>query len=157
MNADSIEIVPLQDPPGALPICAGWLNDEWGEEQGFDLAETKSWLEDIIAPGSGEHGLVAMAGTAPVGTCLLVKCDLERRRDLTPWVSALYVLPAYRGRSIGSRLLAGIENAARKDAVELLYLYTYRVESFYAGRGWHAIERFDEDGRNFVVMRKRLL
>jgi len=44
MTAQPITIVPLQDALDALPVCARWLNDEWGKAEGHSLEVTAVWL-----------------------------------------------------------------------------------------------------------------
>lgn len=154
--ASPLAIVPLQDAPAALPVCAGWLNEEWGKAEGHSLEVTLEWLRDVIAPGSGEAGFVALAGGSPVGVCLLVACDLDSRAELTPWVSGFYVLPDWRGRSIGSRLLAAVEAEARSSGAPVLHLYTNSAESLYRRCGWRVMERFAIGGADFVLLSKAL-
>jgi GNAT superfamily N-acetyltransferase len=151
-----IAIVPLHDAPDALPHCARWLNREWGQAQGHSLAVTTQWLREVTAPGSDEAAFVALDGEAPVGVCLLVDCDLETRAELTPWVSGFYVVPDYRRRSIGSRLLTAVEQAAGATGAHALYLYTHTAESLCIRRGWRLMERFALDGTDFALMVKAL-
>jgi len=151
-----VAILPLQDAPDALSLCARWLHRQWGQAAGHSLAVTTEWLRAVIAPGSGEAAFVAFAGSVPVGVCLLVACDLETRADLTPWVSSFYVLPDYRGRSIGSALLATVEAAAEAAGWPALYLYTPSAESLCLRRGWRVMERIVLDGRDFALMVKDL-
>ena len=113
MRARHVTILPLQDAPDAMSLCARWLNDEWGKAYGYGLRDTADWLREIMAPGSGEAALVALDGGSAVGICLLVACDLESRAELTPWVSGLFVQPDRRRRSIGSKLLSAVEGTAR--------------------------------------------
>ncbi len=155
--ARTIAIVPLQEAPAALPVCARWLNDEWGRAQGYSLEATRDWLEAVIAPGSGEAGFVALDGGAPVGVCLLVACDLDSRAELTPWVSGFYVLAERRRNSIGSRLLAAIEAEAQSRGHDRLYLYTHSAESLYRRLGWRVMERFALKGTDFALMVKDLV
>ncbi len=154
MTAQPITIVPLQNALDALPVCARWLNHEWGKAEGHSLAVTVDWLREVIAPGSREAAFVALDGRLPVGVCLLVACDLESRAELTPWVSAFYVRPDYRRRSIGARLLTAVEGAARSNGAPALYLYTHTAESLYLRLGWRVTERFALDGEDFVLMVK---
>ena len=156
MTHETVTIVPLLDAPEALPVCARWLNDEWGQAEGHSLEVTADWLRDVSAPGSGEAAFVALDGGTPAGVCLLVACDLEARAELTPWVSGFYVLPEYRRRSIGTRLLQPVIEAARGNGAAKLYLYTHTAESLYRRLGWHLMERFPRDGKDFALMAKPL-
>ena len=94
----AITIASLRDAPEALPVCARWLNEEWGQTEGHSLEVTADRLSDVIAP---------------VGVCLLAACNLETQVEHTPWISDFYVLPHHRRRSIDTRLLGAIEEAAR--------------------------------------------
>jgi len=156
MTAPTIAIVPLQEMPDALPVCARWLNDEWGHAKGHSLEVTAEWLREVVAPASGEAAFVALDGGAPVGVCLLVECDLDSRAELTPWVSGFYVLPVYRRRSIGTRLLRAVDDAARSSDAANLYLYTHTAESLYQRLGWRVLERFLRDSKDFALMAKAL-
>jgi GNAT superfamily N-acetyltransferase len=156
MSPRPVTIVPLRGAPSALPHCAGWLNREWGQAQGHSLEVTTHWLREIVAPGSGEAAFVALDRHTPVGVCLLVDCDLETRRELTPWVSGFYVRPDHRRRSIGARLLAAVEGAARSSGASALYLYTHTAESLCLRCGWRVMERFPLDGEDFALMEKAL-
>jgi GNAT superfamily N-acetyltransferase len=156
MTSQPITIEPLQDAHGELPVCARWLNDEWGKAEGHSLEVTANWLREVIAPGSGEAAFLALDGRVPVGVCLLVACDLDSRAELTPWVAGFYVLPDYRRRSIGSRLLAAIEETAGSSSAANLYLYTHTAESLYLRLGWRVTERFALDGEDFALMAKAL-
>ncbi len=156
MRARHVTILPLQDAPDAMSLCAGWLNDEWGKAYGYGLRDTADWLRKIMAPGSGEAALVALDGGSAVGICLLVACDLESRAELTPWVSGLYVRPDRRRRSIGSKLLSAVEGTARAGGAANLYLYTRTAERLCLRLGWRVRGRLARDGTNFALMVKAL-
>lgn len=154
-----LAITPLAEAPAARAVgavCARWLNDEWGRAQGYSLAETAAWLAEVSAPGSGEAAVVALEGERPVGICLLVACDLEERAALSPWISALYVLPQRRRQGIGRALVAAVEDLARNAGAPRLYLYTRGTEAFYRSLGWTERERIRLDGKRFTLMEKHL-
>ena len=75
---------------------------------------------------------------------------------MTPWVSGFYVLPGYRRRAIGTRLLRAVVGAARSGGAANLYLYTHTAESLYRRLGWRVMERFPLDGKAFALMAKAL-
>ncbi len=154
--SETITVAPLQEVPEALPHCAHWLHRQWGRAQGHSLQVTTEWLREVVAPGSGEAAFVALESGTPVGVCLLVACDLEARAELTPWVSSLYVLPGCRCRSIGSALLAAVEECAKASGWPALYLYTPSAESLCLRRGWRVMDRFGLEGRTFALMTKSL-
>lgn len=74
-----------------------------------------------------------------VGGCGLITNDFISRMDLWPWVCALYIGNEYRGRSLGSQLLAHAAADAAKLGYERVYLGT-TLDNFYERYGWERIE-----------------
>ncbi|WP_413771478.1 GNAT family N-acetyltransferase [Mesorhizobium sp. PAMC28654] len=52
---------------------------------------------------------MARIGDVLVGTCLMVRHELEPAHDLTPWLAGLVVEVGQRGRGIGAALVRAIE------------------------------------------------
>jgi GNAT superfamily N-acetyltransferase len=73
---------------------------------------------------------------------LVIDNDEPARPDLTPWLAALWVDEAVRGRGIAGALL---DEAARRCAaldVPRLYLVSRpALQDFYTARGWRIVER----------------
>ena len=144
-------LVSLADRPTMVPDCARWLYEAWGRQQVNAFEGTLDWLRGVAA-ASDEEGLVAVSGGAPVGIALLVVCDLESRRDLTPWLSSLFVVPGFRDRGIGRCLIEGVTAAAARRGHTELYLYTESAEAYYRRLGWRLEDRFRRDGEAFALM-----
>ena len=118
--------------------------------------EDAAGLRLLLAGDGFETALVARIGDVSVGTCLLVRHELEPAHDLTPWLAGLVVDDAHRGRGIGRALVAAIEAHAASIGVEKLYLYTWEARDFYAGLGWVAIEPFEQGGHPMLLMAREL-
>ena len=146
-----LELVSLADCPAVLPDCARWLYEAWGHEQVSAFEGTLDWLRGVAA-AADEEGLVAVSAAVPVGIALLVVCDLESRRDLTPWLSSLFVVPDFRDRGIGRCLIEGVLAAAKRRGHAELYLYTESAEAYYRRLGWRLETRFRRDGEAFALM-----
>lgn len=146
-----LELISLADSPAVLPDCARWLYEEWGRQQVSAFEGTLDWLRGVAA-ASDEEGLVAVSAGAPVGIALLVVRDLESRRDLTPWLSSLFVVPEFRDRGIGRRLVEGVMAAAKGRGHAELYLHTESAEAYYRRLGWRLEDRFRRDGEAFALM-----
>jgi predicted N-acetyltransferase YhbS len=96
--------------------------------------------------------LVALAGNELVGTVSLKCNDLDIRPEHDPWLGALFVIPKWRGRGIGSVLCQrAVEEAARLK-IPSLFLWTYSAEGLYLKLGWRAIEHADYCGQRIVIM-----
>ncbi|WP_245279075.1 GNAT family N-acetyltransferase [Mesorhizobium loti] len=118
--------------------------------------EDAAGLRLLLAGDGFEKALVARIGDVPVGTCLLVRHELEPAHKLTPWLAGLVVDHHHRNKGIGRALVAAIEAHAASIGVEKLYLYTWQARDFYAGLGWAVAEPFEQDGHPMLLMSREL-
>ncbi|WP_136618596.1 GNAT family N-acetyltransferase [Mesorhizobium norvegicum] len=116
------------------------------------VEEDAAGLRRLLAGDGFEVAFVARLGDIPVGTCLLVRHELEPAHDLTPWLAGLVVDARYRGAGIGSALVRATEAHAAARGVETLYLYTWEARDFYAALGWNMIEVFGQDDETMALM-----
>ena len=85
--------------------------------------------------------LVALDAVGRVlGTIGLRAESVPSHRHLTPWLAALLVAPAHRGRGVGARLIAAIEEEARRLGYQRLYVATDVLTGHIARRGWRAFD-----------------
>ncbi|WP_165699623.1 GNAT family N-acetyltransferase [Chimaeribacter californicus] len=131
-----ITISYLADFPEHHPQVTDWL---W---QAFGNAQSRAFFDSIVVSSLKKSGLpvtfIARDGDRLVGTVGLWRSDLLSRQDLTPWLAALYVDEAYRGRGIGQLLQAHGVEVARQARFEALYLYaTFR--GYYERHGWEVM------------------
>ncbi len=89
-----------------------------------------------------------------MGTASLKIREMTTHEHLYHWLGSVYVLPAYRGRGIGSALVARAEQEAAELGVRTLYLHTPDKEGFYRRRGWETMERPVYFDMPVAVMRK---
>jgi predicted N-acetyltransferase YhbS len=126
------------------------------EGTGRTLKEDTAGLQKLLAGDGFETSLVARIDGVPVGTCLLVRNELEPAHDLTPWLAGLAVVPEHQRRGIGRALVRVIEARAASAGFSELYLYTLEARDFYATLGWNAVETFEQDGGTMLLMSRRL-
>jgi len=94
---------------------------------GLPVADlTAAHLDDFWACGAGEDR-AGVIGLEVYGTVALLR--------------SLAVAPDWRGRSMGSALLAHAERVARQRGVQALYLLTTTAANFFARHGYVRIPR----------------
>jgi predicted N-acetyltransferase YhbS len=109
-------------------------------------------FEGRMVPGQIPEMFVAVENGEPVGTASLVVHDLAERKDLSPWLAAVYVAPEFRNRGIGSALVRTVMNEALVLGVEEFYLFTPDKASFYSRLGWKVLEHRERRGEDVTVM-----
>ncbi len=158
MQITSSQIAYLADYPEHLPVVAGWIFDEWGAEMpGSTLQSTLADFSQHLNRDRIPLTMLALEDGQPAGTASIFLHDMETRHELTPWLAAVYVLPEFRNRGIGSGLVRAIEAAAKRLQLERLYLFTPDQEAFYARLGWTTIETAEYRNRSNVIMTKSFL
>ena len=157
MPPHSFTISSLTPKSPEIGAIAVWRHDEWFESLGFTADQTLEQLKQLVAATAAdrtgpEAALMAAVDGVPVGTCLLVREEIDARHDVTPWLAGLYVAPEARRQGVGGDLVRAIERHGRARGVSRLHLYTIGAEGFYARLGWQVSDRFDHHGENFVLM-----
>jgi GNAT superfamily N-acetyltransferase len=148
-------ILAVSDRPELAPLVAGWLVDAFHRPPSGMTAEAMTAL--ILAPPQGpEESFILFEDDRPVGTASLSHDDLPSRPDLTPWLAGVFVLPEHRGRGHASALVRHVEGFARAASVAELWLYTLTAEPLYARLGWLRAGLERNNGREVVLMRRRL-
>ncbi len=154
-----MEIVPLSQVPAYCPVLARWAFDEWYRGRSIEyetvLMSYRARAAGEILPGT----LVAVEEGLPAGMVTLKRDDLWSRKDLNPWLSALFVASPFRGRGIGQALVGGVSSRALELGYASLFLFIGRsepgrLERYYRDRGWEECGKApDNDGFETVIMR----
>ncbi len=84
---------------------------------------------------------IAVDGDELLGSTAIDRNDMDTLPHLTPWISDVYVNPAFRGKGIGTALVRHAMEYARNKGVRTLYLYTPGQEDFYTRLGWKRMTR----------------
>lgn len=91
-----------------------------------------------------------------VGFCALLARDIVPDTTYTPFVSSVYVAPAYRGEGISLTLVRAAETAAKDAAIQDLYIVT-RHEGLYEHLDYEMIDQqTDQFGRLNHILHKSL-
>ncbi len=144
----------LADHARFIPTIAGWYFREWGHYRLGDSVERRiGRLTEAAGHRRVPTVVVAYEGENVLGSAMLVACDMESRKELTPWVAGVYVDPAERGNGIGQALVERVIEEARALGFPCLYLFTFSTEKYYERLGWEVVERTEYMGSEVTVMR----
>jgi GNAT superfamily N-acetyltransferase len=139
-----IEIEYLADHPDFAPTLAEWHYQQWNHLHADDsVAGRLKFLRARSNRRKIPEVFVAIEDGQLRGSATLAEYDMETRRDLTPWMTDVFVAPEFRRRGIASALVRRVVEEARALGVPQLYLFTTGPwrEKLYADLGWSVIGR----------------
>jgi GNAT superfamily N-acetyltransferase len=148
----TVRIDHLFHHPHHLGFAARLIHGEfWVDvKNGFSVADLEGFLGNATDPGRIPLSLLALDDAGePVGTINLIDNDDATLPELHPWLAALVVLPAWRGRGVGSALVRALAAEAARLGFEQLYFGT-DGPGFYERLG---AQRHLERGPGFWIMR----
>lgn len=155
---EEIKVVSLNQFPNYAPILAFWSYREWYQKRDIDLNIV---ILDYISRSKNENipvTFIALKNSLPIGMVTLKKNDLWSRKDLSPWLTSLYVDPKYINNGIASLLIDKIGDYAKEKGFDQFYLFigendNIDLENFYKKRGWKFLESaIDNDGLPTKIM-----
>jgi ribosomal protein S18 acetylase RimI-like enzyme len=142
-----LRLAALAEAPDAFGSrLADWQGEGDREER---------WRGRLAIPGS--YNIVALIDGSPAGMASGIPGDEPGVAELI----SMWVSPAARGRGVGDRLLAAVEQWARQAGAAVLKLLVYEgnasAQALYRRAGFTGTGEVRPDGdRREVVMRKAL-
>lgn len=132
-------------------VKAFW--EPWGNEQNYPFYED-CIRHSCLTTEELPRFYIALQEDMIIGTCALLRNDLNSRQDLCPWLGCLYVDPEHRGNRLGALLLNHAVREAARKGYPYLYLTT-DLEGYYEKYGWnHVSEAIGIGGTIMKVYRK---
>ncbi|MGM0501514.1 MAG: GNAT family N-acetyltransferase, partial [Bacillota bacterium] len=98
----------------------------------------------------------AIVDDKAVGTASIIECDLETRKDLSPWLADVYVLPSHRGKKIATKLIERVLEETKKIGISKLFLFTREAEGLYKKMNWKLIDTINYHGDQGTLMKYEL-
>ncbi|CAH5434434.1 hypothetical protein AI2839V1_3752, partial [Enterobacter cloacae] len=126
-------ILPLYHAPQYAQQVTDWIWQAFGE--GLPREFFHSIVEHSQTPGALPLTFIALEDERLVGTVGLWRCDLITRQDLFPWLAALYVDDAARGKGLAGQLQQHVISCAAQAGYETLHLWS-ACRDFYERYGW---------------------
>ncbi|MCL2154278.1 MAG: GNAT family N-acetyltransferase [Leptospirales bacterium] len=153
-----LKIYPLHEKKSVYPILAYWSYLHWFIHRDISFRLIMHEYKKRALSDELPCSFVAFWNEFPVGMVSLRKIDLQSREDLTPWLSALYVLPDYRNRGIGSELINAVLNSSQEKGFRRIFLFLdnrgiIELEKYYSARGWiYLDDSSDSEGNNTKIL-----
>ena len=132
-----MEIKFLVDYPEHVEMVSNWIYKEFIEGIRAGISY------ELILKSCGARNkdslpisLIALKNNICVGTISLFENDLKERRDLSPWLGALYVDKEFRNQGIAKQLIDRIIEIAKEMKKDKIYLRTEHASEYYKKLGW---------------------
>lgn len=146
----------LADHISAVPLLAEWHHATFGY---LNPANSVRHYVERLHGSLGREDLpmtfVALDGDDVVGSATLNRTTITHAH-LSPWLSSVYVTPAWRGCGIAGSLIGAVEREAKRLGFDTIHLFTPSSERLYARLGWRALEVADIRGTGMTIMSKGL-
>ena len=148
-----MRILNLKERPEYIEPIAELLFRQWGHlRPGSTLESAIKRIETRCAGTTIPSAFVAEINSQPVGTVSIVEYDMDTRKDISPWVSSLFVWETFRHQNIGRKLVRFIESYAKDIGEERIYLFTPDKQKMYSFLGWKHLEETEYQSRNVSIM-----
>ncbi len=136
------EIKFLKEIPFVSSILAHWAYQNWYLDSKIDL---KTVICDYSKRDNSDvlpvTFVAVLKNNFPIGMISLKKSDLQSRPDLSPWLSALYVMPECRKQGVAENLINYLLKFCRNNDINRVHLFIDKknekyLENYYSLRGW---------------------
>lgn len=129
----SYQILSIRENPEYLERAVDYFSSKWGiGREIYNDCITRS----IDTPSPLPRWYLLLNGEGIVVGCYgLITNDFNSRQDLWPWLCALYVEEAERGRALGARMLQHGRKEAARLGFRRVYLATDHI-GYYERYGW---------------------
>lgn len=155
INSMSMRVVAVREEQEYRDVAIAYLQDSWAEvpPQIYEESVDESLSSDQPFP----QWYLLLKDERPIGCVGLVERELiEDVDELSPWLVALYVDEAERGRSYASLLIERVKIDTHKFGYKKLYLATEHV-GYYERFEFHFLRNSrDYDGYELRIYKIEL-
>lgn len=152
-----IEFAFLTDRPEFVPTVAQWWMDEW-PRAGMGLDDVVERLAANLNRDRIPVQVIALDAGRAVGSAVLKQHEIrEQYPQLANWLGSVFVVRDARGKGVASALCARVIDLALEFDLDVLHLQTQDTTGgLYARLGWQTIDRILSEGRDTLIMKKKL-
>ena len=128
----------LADHKEFIPIIADWFHEEWGKlNPNRKKDDIILMIEQHLHKNTLPIIFIGLDDSQTlVGTVLLRREEMENFKNLSPWLSSLYVPADKRRQGIGAFLVWSLLEKAKEFKFEEIYLFTEKSEDWYKDLDW---------------------
>jgi len=146
-------ILDLNTAPHFIPQLAAWHHEQWSYlNPGRTAAQLQSQMQEYLGKHAIPKMLVLTEGSELLGSSSLITCDMDTRKDLSPWLANVYVSPDHRNKGLGKLLVTAVMDYAKQLKLEKIYLFTPDQERFYQSLGWNTLTIENYRGEDVTIM-----
>ena len=136
-----IEISYLADHPEVLGNLAAGFKSQWATHFADQPVEAiKMGFANCCREKGIPLALVAMVGETFAGTASLREESGTVCPGIGPWLTHLYVEPAFRNQGVGTTLIRAVEAEAVRNGFTELHAATARAAPLFERLGWKMID-----------------
>lgn len=149
------KIINVREYPDYLDRAVNYFSSRWGIDRQI---YHDSISDSITTSNSLPRWYLMLDDDRIIGSFGLIENDFMVRKDLKPWLCALYIEESERGKALGSRLLAHGRSEADNLGFDKLYLCTDHI-NYYEKYGWQFFgmeeSEFGGDTRVYLIESER--
>lgn len=94
-------------------------------------------------------GIALLDGDEIIGFCVLEKENLHKYPEISPWISDVMIMPKYRGKGYGAKLIEKAEQVLVSLGYNKIYLWTDQAPEFYKKHGYEYLKEVEKNEGGF--------
>lgn len=129
-----MRVISVRENPEYAPLAMEYIAGCWPEVE--PVIYHNCITHSLTADGPLPQWYLLLDGDMPIGCAGLITNDFISRMDLWPWLCALYVDEAHRGRGFAGALMRRAMDDCGRAGYAKMYLCT-DITGFYERYGFH--------------------
>lgn len=137
----AIRIDYLANHPQHCQQVVDWVWENWDQHLDYKYEDTRDEFFSSAVTDKLPLTCIALDDDKPIGMIALIEVDYIDRPNLGPWVTDIFIEPAYRNQGIGARLFDKIYDVAYKLGYKKVYLWTEHPQRYAIRPQYKLVEK----------------